>query len=844
MGIAGASRQTATAMGHTPAVRMAAAFYAAVGVKPAAAAPLLGSGTSTFVVGSAIVVSALGLALWAYLMGRDAMRRARLERRASDRLAAILDSVPAGYVLWVRDGDFSASPRLGQWLGKRRGIAAFSDLFDATAAHGFPAADFARLEEAAAAARTGGTLPPPFEVAGAGRSFRVVAGRTGSGRSASSLLWFTDISDQRTEIATRDRQITALENDSRNLRATLDAIDFPVWRRNGDLRLTYVNQSYVRAVEAASPEAVLADGIELVTNALTGTSRDDAARAQEERLRDAAKHYVVIDGQRRALVLHNSPDADGGTRSPVTGYAVDLTELEDARAELARYTESHAETLNKLSTAVAIFGADKTLEFYNNAFTRLWRLPEDWLSSRPHHSELLEEMRERRRLPEQADFPAWKRAHLAHYTQLLEPLEEMWHLPDGSTLRVVTQPHPLGGLLIFYEDVTDRLALERNYNTLIAVQRATLNNLHEGIAVFGSDGRLRLYNPAFLAIWHLDDALVTQAPHISDLVAEAEGFFDEATEYDKFRALLFHDDVERVVRGGRLRRTDGSEIDFGAVPLPDGATLYTFVDITDSIRIERALRERNEALETSDRLKTEFVAHISYELRTPLNNVIGFAELLDKEYYGPLNAQQHNYTRNILESSAQLMVLINDILDLAVVEAGGIRLETRLFDAGRTLQSVAAMAREEVRKRNQTLQLAIPDNLGSIDGDEKRIRQVMYNLLSNAMKFTPPHGHITLGAEADGDHVNLYVADTGIGIHADEQEQVFERFHTGRDVPRGQGAGLGLSLVRSFVELHGGTVTLTSEPRIGTRVICRLPRRHAASGVVLPLTRDGFTARG
>ncbi|MDA5194572.1 sensor histidine kinase [Govanella unica] len=825
-------RRVATAAGGL--VGLAAS--APAGAAPAGATPVISSGTSTFMLGSAIVVSTLGLAIWAYCTGRDAMRRARHERRASDRLAAILDSVPAAYVLWVRDGDFSASPRLGRWLGKRRGLMAFSDLFDASGRRGFAAAGFARLEEAAAAARTGGALPAPFEVAGAERNFRVVAERAGAGRTASALLWFVDLSDQRAEISARDQLVSRLEDENRNLHHTLDGINFPVWRRGGDLSLGYVNTAYIRAVEAADAETVLREGIELVGNALTGSSRDDAARAQDEERGLATKHYVVIDGQRRALLMQNTPDGGAGAQAGVTGYAVDRTELEDARAEFARYMESHAETLNKLSTAVAIFGADKTLEFYNNAFTRLWRLPEEWMSSRPHHSELLEEMRERRRLPEQADFPAWKRAHLAHYTQLLEPLEEMWHLPDGATLRVVTQPHPLGGLLIFYEDVTDRLALERNYNTLIAVQRATLNSLHEGIAVIGSDGRLKLSNPAFLKVWHLDEGAITEAPHLSDLLTEAESYFDVPAEYEKFRALLY-DDGERVVRGGRLSRKDGSEIDFAAVPLPDGATLYTFVDVTDSLRIERALRERNEALETSDRLKTEFVAHISYELRTPLNNVMGFAELLDKEYYGALNAQQHTYARNILESSAQLMVLINDILDLSVVEAGGIRLETRLFDIGQTLRNVAAMAREELKKRNHILQLEIPPGLGMIDGDEKRIRQVMYNLLSNAMKFTPPHGQITLGGGVDNDFVTLFVTDTGIGIPADEQLQVFERFHTGRDVPRGQGAGLGLSLVRSFVELHGGTVTLSSEPNAGTRILCRLPRHQPSTSVVVPLAQ-------
>ncbi len=789
------------------------------------AAPVFDPDTASFVVGSAIIVVALGLALWGYLVGREAMHRNRLARRANDQVTAVLNAAPAAYMSWTRDGHLTVSPRLKEWLGRRGTITAFSDIFDVTGKSGFAEAEFAQLEEVAAAVRTGGPLPAPFEVTGAGRRFAVTCERASVGGAGTiSMLWFVDMSGPQHRITEQNKRIQALETSEMHLTQTLNAIDFPIWRRRDDVSLDWVNDAYVRAVEAADLDAVRTDNIELVANALTGSSRDDAARTLAEHRTSATKHYVVIDGQRRALSLTNVPKLDERGQAVVIGYALDVTELEDARAEIARYMESHAETLNKLSTAVAIFGADKTLEFYNNAFTRLWRLTDEWLVTRPHHSELLEEMRERRRLPEQADFPAWKRAHLAHYTTLLEPLEELWHLPDGSTLRVVTQPHPLGGLLIFYEDVTDRLALERSYNTLIAVQQATLNNLHEGIAVFGSDSRMRLYNPAFCTIWGVDADEIGESPRLADIIERAAILFDEAAEYEKLRALLYQDDTPRVVSHGHLRRSDGTEIDFSGVPLPDGATLFTFVDVTDSLRIERALRERNEALETADRLKTEFVAHISYELRTPLNNVMGFAELLDKEYYGPLNAQQHNYTRNIIESSMQLMVLINDILDLAVVESGGLRLEVGTCDVTRMLTSVTAMAREEVRKRHQTLDLVLPDEIGSFEGDEKRIRQVMYNLLSNAMKFTPSRGRITLGAENDDDMIVLYVADTGIGIHADEQEHVFERFSTGRDVPRGQGVGLGLSLVRSFVELHGGTVTLSSEPNVGTRIECHLPR--------------------
>lgn len=804
-----------------------ASVGAAVGVADAAmAAPAPTAHPAAFAVGGALIVAAVAALLWAYTVGRVQWRRRQSSRREIEEARALLRHAPLGYIAWLKDGAMFVSPWLTECLGRQRPAETFADFFDVDGAAGFAPAAYAKLEEMAAAVRGIEALPSTTEIGAAGHRFLVSASRFSSGRATLGVLWFQDITDQHQAIAARDRDIGGLKARAAAFEETLNALDMPVWMRDRELRLCWVNDAYARAVEATGGNDAVESGTELIANALTGTGREDAARALADGKPVQSHHYVVIDGQRRALQVKDMPcaDIDGAI---VIGYARDVTEEEELTADITRHMDSHSETLNKLSTAVAIFAADKTLEFYNDAFVRLWQLPEEWLASHPHHGELLEAMREHRRLPEQADFPAWKRLQLARYTDLIEPVEEMWHLPNASTLRVVTQPHPLGGLLIFYEDVTDRLALERSYNTLIAVQRATLNNLHEGVAVFGSDGGLKLSNPAFTDIWRLGPAALDQTVHLSDIVGRAQSLFGQTEEYEKFRTLVFADEVERVVRSERLVRADGSIIDGSAVPLPDGATLITFLDVTDSMSIERALRERNEALETADRLKTEFVAHMSYELRTPLNNVIGFAELLDKEYYGPLNAQQHTYTHNIIESSNQLMVLINDILDLAVIEAGGMQLELGAVDVARAIANVAAMVREEIRNRGLRLDIAVPDDIGVIEADEKRIRQVLYNLLSNAMKFTPPTGRVSIGATDDGEMVRLYVADTGIGIDKDEQARVFDRFHRGRAAVQGKGVGLGLSLVRSFVDLHGGALSLISEPDKGTRLEVSLPRRQS-----------------
>ncbi len=638
-----------------------------------------------------------------------------------------------------------------------------------------------------------------------------------------SIVWFRDATIDENIAAFQEKEARRINSRLGFFENTSNLIRFPMWVRDETLKLIWVNQAYVDAVDGQSVEQVLSEGLELVTSAIGKTVRDIADRSRQINESYDEKHFVVIRGERRAVNIHNVPVQITKDRMGCMGYAQDITDLEKARDELIHHTESHSETLNKLSTAVAIFTSGKRLEYYNSAFSRLWHLPEGLLFSHPHHGEVLEAMREARRLPEQANFPEWKAEQLSAYTRLLEPVEEMWHLPDNTSLRVVTQPHPLGGLLVFYEDVTDHFTLERSYNTLFAVQRETLNNLHEGLAVFGIDGCLQLYNEAFVDIWQLSRNMLDSNPHTMEVMDACAGNYGNSSQINELKNLIVGGEAKKEVVSGQLKRRDGSVLDYSVVPLPDGATLITFIDVSDSFAIEKVLRERNQALEQADKIKTDFLAHMSYELRTPLNSIIGFAELLEKEYQGPLNDVQHDYMFNILSASSQLLELFNDILDLSVIEAGGLTLDIDQFELPHVLDQVAGQLQERIRVKNIELIVDCPAGLKPVWGDAKRIQHTIYNLMSNAVKFTPSLGSITLSASQDRLNYNIIVQDSGVGIRPEEVDRIFEKFFTGSNVPNEQGAGLGLSLVKNFVELHGGKIDVQSSLTEGTRVTLALP---------------------
>lgn len=790
---------------------------------PAAAAPLASLPVPVLVtVGAATVVCLLlAVALWRCRREVTALvRRSKVLEADIAAERSVLDTAPGAYIRW-QDGlpDGAAAVGLADLLALPDGETA--DFAALTAVFG--GEDAARLRERVEALWQDGTgFTLELESEDGDRAFDIAGARAGlAGIRLADMLWVRDVSD-----ALRRRNALTVEatesTDARSkLIAMVDALPIPVWKRGADLAIQHCNRAYVAAVEADSVEQVLAEEREIGAGAIAGRGRALAETAKSGGTPAAGRHHIVIAGARRYMAITEVPLGDTGE---LLGFAVDLTDVEEAQTELNRHIEAHGEVLEKLSTAIAIYGPDMRLKFFNTAYVSLWGLAETWLSTEPTISDVLEAQREHRRLPEYADFPAFKKERQKLFTSLIEPLEDLQHLPDGTTLRMVITPHPFGGLLFTFEDVTDKLVMERSYNTLIAVQRESLDNLYEGVAVFGSDGRLKLNNPTYASMWQLPQDVLDSQPHVAELLDYCKEFFEDRNDWPALKEKIIARVAERDARPMRLQRADGSVLDIGCVPLPDGGLLFSYLDVTDSFQVERALRERNEALEAADQLKSEFIANVSYELRTPLNTIIGFAEILANQYFGELNPRQMEYSSGILDSSQRLLGLINDILDLAMIEAGRMTLEVDNIDVHAMLASVLNLTREWARKQGLKVEFTCPADIGEMTGDERRLKQTVLNLVTNAINFTPPGGTVTIGAERKAAAVVITVADTGVGIEQGDQNRVFERFERGAGgQARQAGVGLGLSLVKSFVELHGGQVRIESEPETGTKISCYLP---------------------
>jgi signal transduction histidine kinase len=241
-------------------------------------------------------------------------------------------------------------------------------------------------------------------------------------------------------------------------------------------------------------------------------------------------------------------------------------------------------------------------------------------------------------------------------------------------------------------------------------------------------------------------------------------------------------------------------------------------------RLFREIEDKSRQIETASRHKSEFLANMSHELRTPLNAIIGFSEVLAERMFGEINDKQAEYLADILESGRHLLSLINDILDLSKIEAGRMELEPTTFDLPTAIESTLILVRERAHRRGITLGRTLDPRLAMIRADERKVKQVLLNLLSNALKFTPEGGRIDVRADMQDDETEISVTDTGVGIASEDQEAVFEEFRqVGTAAKKVEGTGLGLAISRKFIELHGGRIWVKSRVGSGSTFAFTLP---------------------
>ncbi|WP_296718728.1 PAS domain-containing sensor histidine kinase [Erythrobacter sp.] len=779
-----------------------------------------------------LVLIALLLAAWTVgaavvvLRANAGMKRAKALKASLKRIQTLLDVAPAVPLLVRIDGRIEAPDKLARLLGLSatpKYLSEFASVPGDPKAGGLAPDQYEQLwAKVQATQKTAAPFRMALNPPGSRRSLALYGTLADPQVSpgGAALVWVFDFTESHAEMARLRAAAARATGDFGALVGLIEAAPMPMWFRGSDLSLQLVNQAYVDAVGASGAAEVVQGQIELLEPE-DGQSPAEIARASLQS-QDKSERIVAatIHGARRTLRVSDLPLG----REGVAGYAIDIEEQQQVEREFRAFRTAQLALLDQLSVGVALFDAEERLVFANRPFRRLFSLTDEAIEARTPFERFLAEARERGRTPEVRDFPEW-RSERAGWFEASATLEEAWPLPGGTHLRIVAQPLPDGGLVLIAEDRTEQLALSAVRDTLLRTRTATLDSLFEALAIFSPDGSVQLWNRSFAGTWGLTPELLDAHPSADELLGAIGRNLVRPEEAGLIGAAVRAATLDRREKGGQVDLADGRTLRFAGVPLPDGNGLLTVLDITASQKAEQALRERAEALEEADAVKARFLANMSYEFRTPLTTIGGYAELL-KSGVASDPDQASEYVDAILSAVERLTEQVENVLDLSQSEAGLLPISKERLDL---LDFLTTLVRErEPAIIAAGLSLDLKGRKGRvIEGDPRQLGRALGNLIDNAVSGTPDGGRIVIEIRKAPDGADwgfeIRIADNGRGMTAQELARAQGGAKAGKPGTPERRTGLGIPLARQLIEAHEGTLEIASRRGAGTTATIRLP---------------------
>lgn len=419
-----------------------------------------------------------------------------------------------------------------------------------------------------------------FELKSSDKFLRLAGSRIngGDGNVYCDMIWFRDVSFETNQITTLEAQKNKATTQLRYMEDLIDNIPFPIWMRDEKLRLALFNKKYLDFMENKSREMVIEQALEITDVNGENISQNLALLAHTTNKIKKTTASLIRNGERHVMEVVESPFhvEESLDKICTVGALVDITELDELKRNLKLHQNAQLEILGTLGTAFAVFNHNLKLAFYNQSFAKLWRLENIWLEQQPHYSMFLDIIREKRMLPEVPDFLLFKNEEQKKFNTIIEPQEDMLHLPNGRTFRRVRSPHPMGGLIFAYEDISDKLEATSAYNALLSIQKEMLENMSDGILIFGSNGRLKFYNQAYLKMWSAKEIFLQDEPNINDLLDSQKRFFNKVDDWNALRKDILEHLFNITTRTFILNRNEIDNIEVAGTNLSDGSMMITY----------------------------------------------------------------------------------------------------------------------------------------------------------------------------------------------------------------------------------------------------------------------------